>query len=195
MGSRKTWLLDVPGKACWRKRLFICAVWALWLFISSLAHLSGLQRRLVDMISCHSNAHQESFKLISSRPTCLLQCFNEYSSSCFSPHHLSASRGQTELELSKEEKFHCAVYTYTGELLDEYFPFLFSKACQQKYLNATQTKDKLSSGTKKLVEKRMNRKYVQCRNGGKVFFVKEQNLISVKANIIFLTGFGVVFFW
>lgn len=71
----------------------------------------------------------------------------------------------------------CCLYrgvcTYTGELLDEYFTFLFSKACQQKYLNATQTKDKLSSGTKKLVEKRMNRKYVQCRNGGKVFFVKE----------------------
>ena len=97
-----TLLYYVPRREAGEKMLFMCALLALLVFLSKLPHLSVLQQCL-DMISNHTSAQQESFKLISSRQTCLLQCFNEYSSSCFSLHHLSGMHGQTELEVSKEQ--------------------------------------------------------------------------------------------
>lgn len=78
----------------------MCALLALLVFLSKLPRVSVFQQCL-DMISNHTSAQQESFKLISSRKTCLLQCFNEYSSSCFSLHHLSGMG--KELEVSKQQ--------------------------------------------------------------------------------------------
>lgn len=70
------------------KRLFICALWAFWLFNSYQAHLFQLQSgwcRWYDVVPYR----QESFKLISSRQSRLPRCFNEYRPSCFSSHHLA----------------------------------------------------------------------------------------------------------
>lgn len=76
------------------KRLFICALWAFWLFNSYQAHLFQLQSgwcRWYDVVPYW----QESFKLISSRQSWLPRCFNEYRPSCFSSHHLAQEdRGQ-----------------------------------------------------------------------------------------------------
>lgn len=92
------------------KRLFICALWAFWLFNSYQAHLFQLQSgwcRWYDVVPYR----QESFKLISSRQSRLPRCFNEYRPSCFSLHHL-AQKDYPVVSAPSEETpaisvFHC----------------------------------------------------------------------------------------
>ncbi len=87
-----------------KKVVYMCTVGIMPLYIiASPSVQTPAVLTVAAMISCHTDAQQESFKLISSRRTCLLQCFNEYSSSCFSLHHLSGMQRETELELSKEQ--------------------------------------------------------------------------------------------
>lgn len=87
-----------------KKVVYMCTVGIMAVYIiASPSVQTPAVLTVADMISYHTDAQQESFKLISSRRTCLLQCFNEYSSSCFSLHHLPGMQGKTELELSKEQ--------------------------------------------------------------------------------------------
>lgn len=86
------------------KVVYMCAVGIMAVYtIASPSVQTPAVLTVADMISYHTGAQQERFKLISSRRTCLLQCFNEYSSSCFSLHHLSGTQGKTELELGTEQ--------------------------------------------------------------------------------------------
>lgn len=100
--SREAQLSDVKEKKVARGRGCIYVHCG---FYGSLYHSWTIcpnpQQCLAAMIYS-TNAQQESFKLISSRQTCLLQCFlMNTGSSCFSPHHLSGMPGQPELDLSK----------------------------------------------------------------------------------------------
>ena len=159
-------------------------------------HLSGLQQCLADMISCHTTAHQECFKLISSRRICLPQCFNEYGSSCFSKHHLSAVQGQTEPELSEQTAFHCVFYTVVSvRTLESSAVNIFhfhsqSQANKKKYLNARQDGNNLSPGTKASWSEGIGKKKFSAVMEGK-FCEGRFDFCRSKYNF-FLPTFGVV---
>lgn len=165
---------SVPGEAVGGKGyLYIMCT------VGIIAHLSKLQQHLADVMRCRTNAQQESFKLISSRQTCLQQCFNEYSSSRFSLHHLSAMQGQAELELAKNSFPLWCEHLLFGSLW-RIFSTLIHKA--------QPTKEHMKENMEEL--KKM---FFSATEGRFSLWVKPY-LIYVKANIICVAGFGVVFF-
>lgn len=87
--------------------------------------------------------------------------------------------GSNRAWTQQRRKFHCAVYTWVfvpklETSLMNIFPFFsFIRPCQQKYLNATQTKNKLSPGIKSLLKNGWIGNIFRAGIERKVFFVRE----------------------